>query len=513
MQLKVKILGIDSGGKPFVFLNKKDADELNITASERVTIGRKNKMTAIVNISSMSVKSGYVGINEEVRKNLLLKQNMQVNVEIAAFPASLQFIRNKLSGKRLLYPEITEIVKDVVNGNLNESEIAAFVTSLHIEKIDLDEATSLSRAMVLTGKRLKINKKIIVDKHSIGGVPGDKTTLLVVPIVAALGYTIPKTSSRAITSVAGTADRAEVLMPVNLTIKKLAEVVKKCNGCIAWGGSLELAPADDIFVQTEFSLHIDPLLLPSIMSKKKAVGATHLVVDIPCGRGAKMKTTGEADLLARDIIELGNRLDMHAHCVVTFGEQPIGNSIGPALEAKEALEVLMNQKSVPDLVDKACNVSGAIFEMTGRKNGYLLAKDVLESGKAETKMREIIKAQGGNPLIKPEDIKIGKHTLLVRSEKTGQVLWMENRIIVEIGRAAGAPKDKGAGIMFNKKIGDFVKKGEILFTIYAEKQHRLQRVKNILMNQPPMGVGSKTDMLIHKIEEIPVVERTFVIDR
>jgi AMP phosphorylase len=513
MQLKVTILGIDSGGKPFVFLNKKDADELNITASERVTIGKKHKMTAIVNISSLSIKSGYVGINEEIRKNLLLKQDMPVNVDVAAFPASLQFIRNKLSGKRLLYPEITEIVKDVVAGNLNESEISAFVTSLHIEKIDLDEATSLSRAMVLTGKTLKISKKIIVDKHSIGGVPGDKTTLLVVPIIAAMGYTIPKTSSRAITSVAGTADRAEVLMPVNLTIKKLEKVVKKCNGCIAWGGSLELAPADDIFVQTEFSLHIDPLLLPSIMSKKKAVGATHLVVDIPCGRGAKMKTTGEADLLARDIIELGNRLDMHAHCVVTYGEQPIGNSIGPALEAKEALEVLMNQKSVPDLVDKACNISGAIFEMTGKKNGYLLAKDILESGKAETKMRAIIKAQGGNSLIKPEDIKIGKYTMLVRSEKIGQVLWMENRIIVEIGRAAGAPKDKGAGILFNKKIGDFVKKGEVLFTVYAEKQYRLQRVKNILMNQPPIGVGTKTDMLIHKIEEIPMVERTFVIDR
>jgi AMP phosphorylase len=173
----------------------------------------------------------------------------------------------------------------------------------------------------------------------------------------------------------------------------------------------------------------------------------------------------------------------------------------------------MNRKSVPDLVDKAYNIAGAIFEMMGRKNGYLLAKNILESGKAETKMREIIKAQGGNSSITPEDIKIGKYTLHMRSEKTGEVLWMENRIIVEIGRAAGAPKDKGAGVVFNKKNGDFVKKGEILFTVYAEKQYRLQRVKNILMDQPPLGVGSKTDMLIHKIEEIPTVERTFVIDR
>ena len=312
---------------------------------------------------------------------------------------------------------------------------------------------------------------------------------------------------------AGTADRAEVLMPVEFTTKKMLQILKKSNGCIVWGGAIELAPADEIFVRAEFSLHIDPLLLPSIMSKKKAVGATHLVVDIPTGRGAKMKTTGEADLLARDIIELGRRLGIHTHCVVTFGEQPIGNTIGPALEAKEALEVLMNKKNVPDLIDKACRISGSMFELLGKKNGYELAKKILESGKAEKKLREIIKAQGGNSTILPEDIEIGKHTLHVRSEKSGQVIWMENRIIVEIGRAAGAPKDKGAGIVFNKKIGDQVEKDELLFTVYAEKAYKIDRVKYILSNQVPLSVGKKSDMLIHTITESPVVERTFVIDR
>jgi AMP phosphorylase len=511
MKLKVKILNIDSGGKPFVFLNDKDADELNINASERVTIQAKRKITAIVNIS-VTIKRGFLGVNEEVRKTLSLKQNSRVDVDITPFPKSLQFIRNKLSGKKLLYSEIHEIVKDLVDGHLNENEISAFVTALHIDKIDLDEATSLSRSMVDTGKTLKIDKRIIVDKHSIGGVPGDKTTLLVVPIIASEGFTIPKTSSRAITSVAGTADRAEVLMPVEFTTNKMLQILKKSNGCIVWGGAIELAPADDIFVKTEFSLHIDPLLLPSIMSKKKAVGATHLVIDIPTGRGAKMKTTGEADLLARDIMEL-RRLGIHTHCIVTFGEQPIGNTVGPALEAKEALEVLMNQKCVPDLIDKACNISGSIFELLGKKDGYSLAKKILESGKAEQKMREIIKAQGGNPSIIPEDISIGKFSLFIRSEKPGQILWMENRIIVEIGRAAGAPKDKGAGIVFNKKNGDFVEKGELLFTVYAEQSYKLDRVKYILSTQSPLGVGKKSDMLIHTITESPVVERTFVIDR
>ena len=512
MQLKVKILNIDSGGKPFVFLNDKDADELNITASERVTVKAKKKITAIVNISA-SVEKGFLGVTEEVRKILFLKQNNTVTVDIAPFPKSLQFIRNKLSGKKLLYSEIHEIVQDLVDGNLNENEISAFITALHIDKLDLDEATSLSRSMVDTGKTLSINKKIIIDKHSIGGVPGDKTTLLVVPIVASEGFTIPKTSSRAITSAAGTADRAEILMPVEFTTNKMLQILKKSNGCIAWGGAIDLAPADDMFVKIEFSLHIDPLLLPSIMSKKKAVGATHLVVDIPTGRGAKMKTVEEADLLAKDIIELGSRLGIHTHCTLTFGEQPIGNTVGPALEAREALEVLMNQKDVPDLIDKACSIAGSMFELLGKKDGYALAKKILESGKAEQKMREIIKSQGGNPSILPKDIQIGKHSLVINSEKSGQILWMENKIIVDIARAAGAPKDRGAGIVFNKKTGDPVETGELLFTIYAEKAYKLDRVKYILSNQTPLGIGKRSDMLVHKITESPVVERTFVIDR
>ena len=175
--------------------------------------------------------------------------------------------------------------------------------------------------------------------------------------------------------------------------------------------------------------------------------------------------------------------------------------------------VLMNQKHIPDLVDKACNIAGGMFELLGKKDGYSLAKKILESGKAEQKMREIIAVQGGNSKILPEDIPIGKHLMSIRSEKSGHVLWMENRIIVEIGRAAGAPKDKGAGIVFNKKLGEDVKKGDLLFTVYAEKSYKLDRVKAILTLQSPIGVGKRSDMLIHKITESPMVERTFVIER
>jgi len=513
LRLKADILGIESGGRAIVFLNKFDADELGIAASGRITVNYKKKsLTAMVNTTT-SVKRGFVGINEEVKKSLGLKQNFAVEIEIATFPKSLQFIHNKLTGGRLGYDEIFEIVKDVVQGNLNENEISAFVTALSMQGLDLDEATGLALSMVETGKQLDLGKKTVADKHSIGGVPGDKTTLLVVPIVAALGFTIPKVSSRAITSAGGTADRAEVLMPVDLKISEMERVVRKSSGCIVWGGSLELAPADDIFVRSEYSLYIDPLLLPSIMSKKKAVNATHLVIDIPTGRGSKMQTVGESDFLAKELIELGRRLGIHTQCVLTNGEKPIGFTLGPSLEAREALSVLMNRSIVPDLVDKVCHIAGSVFEMVGKKNGYQLAREVLRSGKAEQKMREIIGLQGGNSKIKIEDIPIGEEKTEIRAKKPGQVLGMDNVALIELARAAGAPKDKGAGIVFNKKLGDKVRVGDVIYTIYAEKSRKLSRAMELLSKAEPVRIGENYEMFIHKIKESSVIKRPFMMER
>jgi AMP phosphorylase len=512
MKLKVDVLGIDSGGKPIVFLNKSDAVEIGVAASGRLSLKARKEITAIVNVSTKTIKKGHIGISEEIR-SLLGSVPRFVDVEIAAFPKSLQFIRNKLEGKKLPRHEIYEIVRGVVDGTLSEGEIASFVTALHIQGIDLDEATGLSLSMVETGKQLNLRNKVIVDKHSVGGVPGDKTTLVVIPIVAAAGLTIPKTSSRAITSAAGTADRAESLMPVNLTRDEMKKVVKKTNGCLVWGGSLELAPADDIFVRAEYSLYIDPLLLPSIMSKKKAAGVTHLVLDIPTGRGAKVKTISEADYLAKDLIELGKRLKIHTHCVLSYGEQPVGYTVGPALEAREALEVLMNEANVPDLLDKACRIAGTIFEITGRKNGYSLAREIVSSGKAEAKLREIINAQGGRPTIKPKDIFIGDQTIRIKAKNDGKLLWINNAAIVEIARMSGAPKDKGAGIIFNKKIGDMVAKDDVIFTVHAEKSRKLSRTQELLSELEPVGIGKSADMIIHTVREIPDLKRSFVLER
>ena len=513
VSFRVRTLGIDSG-KPIVVLTEDDAADLGVKSSSRVRVkSSRGEITAIVNIATKTLSNGTIGVFDEVRRILKLRDNDRVDVEVAPFPSSLQFIRNRLLGRKLNYDEIHEIVKDVVEGNLRETEIASFVTSLHMQSVDLDEATSLTNAMVETGHFLKIKKRPVVDKHSIGGVPGDKTSLLLVPVLAAAGCTIPKSSSRAITSAAGTADKAEVLMPVNLGIEEITKVVQKTNGCLVWGGSLELAPADDIFVQIEFPLSIDPLLLPSIMSKKRAANVDNLVIDIPTGTRTKIKTIEEANLLAKDFIELGRRVNIKTQCTITSGEQPIGYAVGPALEAREALEILMRRKVVPEQIDKVCHIAGALLEMVGRNNGYDIAFQILKSGKAEKKMREIISQQGGNPNVTPEDIEVGEYTFDVKSENAGNLLWIDNNGLVEVARAAGAPKDKEAGVLLHKKLGERVRKGESLFTIYSAKSRKMEMARKLLEEVRVCGVAEKGEMLIQRVREIPVPKKAFILER
>jgi len=295
----------------------------------------------------------------------------------------------------------------------------------------------------------------------------------------------------------------------------MKRVIEKTNGCLVWGGALDLAPADDIFIRIEYPLGIDPLLFPSIMSKKKAVGATHLVIDIPTGRGTKVKTIGDASYLGKDFIELGKRLGIQTRVAITNGERPIGRAVGAALEAKEALEILMrkNWKLVEDQIDKVTDLAGILLEMVGVRGGKKIAMKILKSGKAEKKMREIIKEQGGNPKVKPDDIYIGENTLDVVSEKKGIVVWMDTHSIVEIARLAGSPKYKGAGVYIWKKPGERVRKNEKIFTVFAEKERKLEDVERYLQERKVVEVGKKAEMLIQVMKGEKVHEKTFILER
>lgn len=515
MEFNVKLLGIRAGGKQIIVVDDEYANLLGIHSSDRVKVTyKKQNIIAIANVATDFPKKT-VGFYEEVQDKLKTKKGNTVTVRPAERPESLGYIRDKLHGRRLTAPEIKSIILDVVERHLSDVELASFVTSLHIHGTSMDEVEALTKSMVETGQTIDFGKGPVLDKHSIGGVPGDKTTILVVPIVAAAGFTIPKTSSRAITSPAGTADRVEVLCPVDFSCEEMQEVVKKTNACLAWGGALDLAPADDLLIQVEYPLSIDPLLLPSILSKKKAIGADYIVVDIPTGRGAKIKTIGEAQVLAREFIELGKRLDMHVQCGVTFGEQPIGYAIGPALEAREALSALM-EKGPIDLVNKAASLAGLLFEMMGAKDGIKEAKKILRSGKAEEKLREIIAAQGGDPEVNPEDIEVGKKVAEIHSEEAGRVQWINNRIIAQIARTSGAPKTKAAGVLLNKKLGDKVATDEVLFTIYSGSTHKLESAVRLAESLSPFGITGKfgEKMLVDRIPSKKIYyEKPFILDR
>jgi len=514
MKLIAKPIDLEVGGKNIVIMNKEDVESLGLRSLDRVRIRYDNKeITAIIDETAKFTMRGEIVTNDDVTSFFGLKGGEHLEVTPEKVLESIVFIRQKLAGCRLEYPKIKKIVEDVVSKKISTIELSSFVTSLYTRGISIDEAAGLSRSMVETGKKITFPGKLICDKHSIGGLAGDKTSLLLVPIVAAAGLIIPKSSSKAITSPCGTAERMEVLAPVNLNLEEIVEVVRKTNGCLVWGGALDIAPADDMFIQIEYPLGIDPLLLPSIMSKKKAIGANFVVIDIPVGKETKMKTVEEAMELADDFIDLGKRLDIHVVCGITFGEQPLGHYIGPALEAREALLTLQN-KGPRDIIEKVTTLAGLLFEAVGVGNKST-ALEILKSGKAEKKLREIIEAQGGNPKIQPDDIHTGNAFVQVRSNSDGRVLWIKNSAIIQIARRSGTPKDKGAGIHLNVKMGDEIKKGEVLFSIYSDNYQRLNEAFNLSEELEPVVIGKKFEekMLLDKVfSEIPR-RKIFMLER
>ncbi len=475
MILRVRLLNLDAGGKTIAILNTSDAAELGVHSLDRIVLSKgRKKITAVINTTDRFVLPGEIVVYNEIKEILGLKNKDMLSAAPCEELEAKQYIRKKIDGGELSYDEIRKITNDVVERNLNDLELAALVTALHVRGMTLNENIYFTRAMIGGSKRLKFSG-IVVDKHSCGGVPGDKTSMLVVPIIAAAGLTIPKTSSRAITDPAGTSDRVEIFAPVELEPKKIKEVVRKTGGCMVWCGSLNLAPADDLLIQIERPLSMDPLLLPSVMSKKKIMGSRYLVIDIPTGPEAKLKVREDAEKLAKNFIALGKNLGIRIDCAITQGNQPIGRSMGPALEAREALEALCNpHRAQNDLIDKATTIAGLLLQMVGKGNKKT-AMGIMLSGKAEKKFRDIIEAQGGNPDVKASSIPIEKNTVTahIRSKCSGVVSYISNKALVQIAKSAGAPKDRYAGILLNKKLGDKVRKNEVLYTIYAEKKTKL----------------------------------------
>ena len=481
MRLRVISNSLDIARKDFILMSRADAEELGVYPLEMVVVRyRAKEYAAFVEIGLVS--KGEAIISRELSRLMGISNGVSIDVHPRGDIASKAFIRKKIDGKRLKPSEYLEIVKDVVSRKLNDLELAAFVTALHIHGMTDSEMASMSMAMVETGEKLELNRKVIADKHSIGGVPGDKTSLLVVPIVASLGITIPKTSSKAITSPAGTADREAVIMENEIELERLAEIVKKTHGCLVWGGGLRMSPADDLFITIEKPLRLDPLFVPSILSKKKAAGATHMVLDIPTGRKAKVESLSEARAIASKFRKIAKRMGIKVKAIATYADQPLGRYIGPAPEAYEALSNLIKPHEW-DVVEKAVAVSGLLISMVkgiSFNEGRALARRQLNSGKAYRKLVEIAEAQGARA-VRPEEIEFGKHSEDIFSDQSGIIAGIDNQRIVDIARILGTPAMKGSGIVLHKKIGEKAEEGERIMTLYSENSLRLEKaVENAL---------------------------------
>jgi thymidine phosphorylase len=394
---------------------------------------------------------------------------------------SLSYVRSKIYGNTFEPEQLDQIIQDVVAGSYSEIHTSSFLTACAGGHLNLQEITWLTAAMVNAGKRLKWPAEIVVDKHCVGGLPGNRTTLIIVPIVTAFGLTMPKTSSRAITSPAGTADTMEVLAPVELDINAMRKVVDQENGCIIWGGSVDLSPADDILIRVERVLNLDSdgQLVASILSKKIAAGSTHIVIDMPIGPTAKIRTKQNARLIESYLSTVAAHFDVTIKMLYTNGIQPIGRGIGPALEARDVLEVLQRTTTAPqDLRDRALTIAGHILEFSPQikeGTGKLVATEILDSGRAWKKFQAICAAQGGM-----REPKIAKYKEIVSASSTGQITAFNNREIAKIATLAGAPNDPAAGIDLHVSLSDSVRKGQPLFTIHAESKGGLDYALSVL---------------------------------
>jgi AMP phosphorylase len=487
--LRAKKIDIETGEMPKVLMNEKEALNFGIHAGDHIGLSWHNRkrIFATVNLAENEIKPGEIGLFEEIWAKYPMKKDQIIEVAIVERPESVKALNKKVKGGILTYDEIHSIIADIVSRRLGPVETSYFVASSFARAYTRQELYYLTKSIAETGEQLRFSpNKIVVDKHSVGGLAGNRTTMVVVPIVAAFGLYIPKTSSRAITSPSGTADTMEVLAPVGFSMSRVKQMVMKNKVCMIWGGGLNIAPADDLIIQVTKPLSLEPFdkMVVSIMAKKVAMGIKYLIIDMPVGVTSKIPSMKVADDIEKKFIYLGKRFGIKVHVEKIFANEPVGRGVGPALESRDVLRVLQQKSNRPkDLEDKALILAGKLLEISGqvaRGKGKSVAQEILQSGKAWKKMQVVIKEQGGDSTIDSDAVVLGGEYYRVLSQKAGKIESVDNKAIDEIARTLGAPAEKLAGIYLHKRVGQEVKKGSKLFTFYANRRERIELAKKAI---------------------------------
>lgn len=480
-ELIFKRLGINTQHEYFAYMR----EDCHVCVSEgfealtriRISFGKKSIVANLNVIRTEILQSGEVSLSESAMDALGINEGDMVVASHLHPINSLSHVRSKIYGNVLTSLALQNIVRDIVQGNYSNIHLSAFITACAGNRMNTEEIILLTRAMINSGERMgwdgaflaKGKADMVVDKHCIGGLPGNRTTPIIVSIITAFGLTMPKTSSRAITSPAGTADTMEVMTNVNLTMKQIKKVVEQEGGCIVWGGAAKLSPADDILIKVEKALDIDSegQLIASVLSKKVAAGSNHVIIDMPVGETAKLRSIDAANELKVEMEKVAHAIGLKLKVAITEGSQPVGRGIGPALEARDILAVLRNSQEAPhDLKERALLLAGEILELSGKVesgDGNDKARVLLESGKAYDKFIAICMAQGG--FKEPE---LAKYQHDIVAKQAGTVARVDNRKLAKIAKLAGAPDDKASGVDYLTPIGTKIEKGQLLYTIHAE---------------------------------------------
>jgi len=485
--LKVKKINIRTGNAFIILINQEDADRLGIMPGDELKLDWQDKSIELhADISSDLVSEGEFGLFLDIFDKFDIKEGSLVRLSFAERAPSLKAIYKKLKGGILNFNEIYQIIKDIVDHKLNELEVTFFIApSFNERNVDLNEMYYTTKSIAMLGDSFYFGD-VVADKHSTGGLPGNRVTPIIIPIVASFGVCIPKTSSRSITSPAGTSDTVETIMKVDFSSEQIKEMVKKNNACLVWGGALKLAPADDIIINITRALGIEPYskMIISVMAKKVAMGVNYLAVDIPVAKGAKISDMIIAKKIEKLFIFLSKKFNIKTKVVISKSFGPIGRGIGPALEMRDVMRVLQQKENRPlDLENKAIKLAGYLLEMTNKAKkgkGVEMAKVNLKNGLAFQKMIDIIKAQNGNENIDSEDIKVGEYIYEIKAKNNGIVKSINNADIVELCSLLGTPKLKGSGIYLNKNVAEKYVKGDTLFTMYSESEPRLNLAKEAL---------------------------------
>ena len=404
---------------------------------------------------------------------------------------AIDVIKKKLRGRQLNYKEIYTLMDEIAGERLGDVLTAYFVAAGFKDGFTPEELYFLTKAMVETGTVIDF-KGIVADKHSMGGVAGTRSTMIVVPIVTAAGFIMPKTSSRAITSPAGTADVMEVLAKVNFTPEQIKKIVTDVGGCIVWGGHLGIAPADDVIIRVEEPLSFESFdkIIMSIMAKKIAVSANHLVIDMPVGKTMKVKYEKDAEKIRKKFEDIAKRFDITVDVDINNTHEPAGDGIGPVLEAIDVLKVLEQTDDRPkELEKRSLRLATKLLKMCYKTKGEKIdaeieSKKILESGRALEQFRKIIKAQYGNPDINYKKIKIKAIKKLIKASESGTIRSVNNFNLNSIAKILGAPSEKSAGLKLLKRRSDSISINEPLIELYATNSYQLTEAEDTLNNFP-----------------------------